>query len=116
MEAVILSSVAFIPSIIFSLGFILVIFFLLETRRSKKYRRELGDFYVAAKIREIANNEELDLNLEYERFKAWIKRRRLEDKRFDFDEVVEEELKEKVEDKLNKAMEKMEEKEKNQKE
>ncbi len=70
----------------------------LEVRKTKKYRRELGDLYVAAKIRKIADNESLDLNKEKLSFLEWDKKRKLSERIQKYDDVVEEELKEKVAD------------------
>ncbi|MFA5395274.1 MAG: hypothetical protein WC346_04570 [Methanogenium sp.] len=72
----------------------------LTTRKTKKYRQEIGDMYVTAKIRDIANRESLDLNVEYETFKKWCKKKKRDSEISNYDDVVEDELKEQVEDKL----------------
>ena len=72
----------------------------LEVRKTKKYRRELGDLYVAAKIRKIADNETIDLNKEKLSFLDWDKKRKLSERIQNYDDVVEEEMKEKVADSL----------------
>lgn len=64
--------------------------------KSKKYRRELADMYVSAKIRTIAKEESLDLDIEKLNFNKWSKQRRKEEKEMGLDSVVEEELKEKI--------------------
>ena len=72
----------------------------LEVRKTKKYRRELGDLYVAAKIRKIADNETIDLDSEKLSFYEWNKKRKLSERIQNYDDVVEEEMKEKVADSL----------------
>jgi len=64
-------------------------------RKSKKYRKEIMDMYVASKTKKIAKGESLDLAEEYECFKKWLKKQRLTSN-WDLDDVIEEELKEKV--------------------
>lgn len=73
---------------------------LVKTRLTKSYRKEVGDMYVTAKIRDIAYKENLDLNDEYETFKKWCKKKKRDSTISDYDDVVEDELKEQVEDKL----------------
>lgn len=63
---------------------------------SKKYRQELADMYVAAKVREIASKESVDLNKEYLQFLDWNKRNTRNLKQWNFDQTIEEELKEKI--------------------
>jgi len=52
--------------------------------------------YVSSKIRDIANNGGLDINAEYNNFKQWNKDKKLDENEFSYDDVVEEELQEKV--------------------
>lgn len=73
-------------------------------RPSKVYRRELSDLYVAAKIREIAINENIDLNLERDKFVEWNKKNLLNERDYlNYDTIVEDELKEKVKESLDKT-------------
>jgi len=67
-----------------------------ETRRTKQYRVALSDMYVAAKIRQIASKEDIDLGKEYTEYKSWTKKAKLDSGYYGFDDVVEKELKEKV--------------------
>ncbi len=78
------------------LSFIAVICHALEVRKTKKYRRELGDLYVAAKIKKIAKGENLDLEAEKELFMVWNKKNRVRDVNKNYDDVVEDEMMEKV--------------------
>ena len=71
-----------------------------EKRKSKKYREVLGDMYVAAKIREIAKDEDISLDNEYKDFLKWCKKKKYEF--WTYDSVIEGELIEKVETKLDK--------------
>lgn len=73
---------------------------LLEKRKSKKYREVIGDLYVAAKIKEIATKEGLDLEKENTAFLEWCRKKKFESRSFNYDDVVEEELNMKVKDKL----------------
>ena len=62
--------------------------------KSRRYRRELVNMYVAAKVRAIAAKENIDISKEYESFKKWLKKQKLEDK--DLDSAIEEELKSQI--------------------
>ena len=73
---------------------VIIIAVIVIPSRPKRYRRELVDLYVAAKVRTIAAKENLNLTEEYESFKRWLKKQRLEEK--DLDSAMEEELKEKL--------------------
>lgn len=89
---------AYIANILIPLVFIIFLFIFLfsifGTSKSRRYRRELVNLYVAAKIRAIAAKEDIDISKEYESFKKWLKKQRLEDK--DLDSSIEEELKDKI--------------------
>jgi len=69
--------------------------------RFKKYRRELGDLYVAAKIKQIANEDSLDLEEEKEHFMEWWKKNKVKDRDKNYDDVVEDEMMEQVSEKIN---------------
>lgn len=90
-----------VVTIIFA--FLILCAIALEKRKTKKYREMLSDIYVSAKIREIAKSENINLDDEYVTFLKWYKRRKYED--WAYDSVIEAELKEKVEEKLNKKSE-----------
>lgn len=64
--------------------------------KTKKYRQSLSDLYVAAKIRTLAKADDLSLEDEYESFKAWAKKEKIEYKDYSLDSTIEEELIEKV--------------------
>jgi len=92
------------------LGFLLGIFVIviiiglaavvLLPTKARRYRRELADLYVAAKIKEVAAKENINIPAEYENFKLWCKKGRMED--FTLDSVIAEELKDKVTEDANK--------------
>ena len=47
----------------FVIGFVIILIVILglvQIRKTKQYRRELGDLYVAGKIRKIASNESIN--------------------------------------------------------
>ncbi len=71
-----------------------------SVRKTKTYRRELGDLYVAAKVKKIAKGEDLDLELEKVSFLDWNKKNKLKEGIQNYDDVVEEEMKEQVVDSL----------------
>ena len=67
-----------------------------KIRKSQKYRKEVADFYVASRIRQLANEDKLDLDKEEIRFKVWSKREKLKTKDFDLDSTIEGDLIERV--------------------
>ena len=75
---------------------------LLQRRKSQSYRKEITDLYVAAKTRTIAKADSLDLEKEAETFKAWAKKARSREREYDLDNTIEEELKERIEEKKSK--------------
>ena len=91
---------SFLTLICFFFFIIILVNICREKRKSKKYREILSDMYVSAKIREIAKDENISLDDEYKTFLKWCKKTKYED--WSYDNVIEAELKEKVETKLNK--------------
>ena len=67
-----------------------------KKRKSQRYRKEVTDFYVASRIRQLAGEDKLDLDKEEIRFKVWAKREKLKTKDFDLDSTIEEDLIERV--------------------
>lgn len=97
-----LSDAAYIAPIILSIaGFIFIIIVALVwyiyamPRRTKGYREDLSNLYVAGRIRQIATEDKIDLNNEYDVYKTWVRKTKLENKSLDYS--IEEELKEKLE-------------------
>jgi uncharacterized membrane protein len=80
---------------------ILVIFALLmhffTPRKSKSYRRDLTNLYVAGKIKQVADKEGINLTEEFENFKKYCKKKKMEDWSLDY--VIEEDLKDQINDK-----------------
>lgn len=74
---------------------VVVLMWIVDMRRTQKYRKHISDMYVAAKIRFFAKEDNLDLVEEEKKFKAWLKKRTLENQ--DLDNSVAMELKERVE-------------------
>jgi len=64
------------------------------TFKARGYRKTLTDLYVAAKIRQLSEEDGLDLVGEYESFKAWTKKQRIESQ--SLDNTIEEELQERI--------------------
>jgi len=83
--------------------FIGVLVALFQTRKSKQYRKEIMDMYVASKTKDLANKEGLDLVKEYESFKKWLRKKRLETSTKELDDFIEDDLKEKLSEKVEKA-------------
>ena len=63
-------------------------------RRTKEYRKDLTNLYVAGRIRQIATKDGINISDEYEVFKQYNKKKRMED--WDLDLVIEDELKERI--------------------
>lgn len=74
--AFIVSMIAFMPS------------------KTKRYRREITDMYVAGKIRQFAKNDSIDLEEEYKIFRLYYKKQRAEEK--PLDDTIEMEMQDKV--------------------
>ncbi len=83
------------------LSFIATILWIASVRKTKQYGRELGDLYVAAKIKKIAKEDDLDLEVEKELFIEWDKKRRTKSINQNYDDVVEDEMKDKVSEAIN---------------
>ena len=88
--------VGFVIFMVVWLTFFAIIMTFLEVRKTKKYRRELGDLYVAAKIKKIAKGDDLDLELEKVSFLDWSKKTKVREGIVNYDDVVEDEMKEQV--------------------
>ncbi len=90
-----------ITSLVGILGVILLLCFLylmilgiFGMRNSQQYRKLLSDMYVSGKIRQFADEDNINLDVEEVKFKKWLKSKSIIDK--DVDSVVMEELKEKI--------------------
>jgi len=77
-----------------AIAFVILALFLIFTRRTNEYKKSLSDLYVAGRIRQISTENKVNLNEEYENFKQWTKKNKMED--LSLDKVVEEELKEEL--------------------
>ena len=69
-------------------------------RKSRSYRKELADLYVAGRIKQLAKEDSIDLVEEYESFKKWCKKQKIGDQ--DLDTTILEDLQEKITDKSKK--------------
>ncbi len=83
---------------------VLVIFFILielsKDRKSKVYRKQITDMYVASKTRQLAERDKLNIPLEEERFKGWLKKERVNEKGYELDDEIEEDLKDRIKEPL----------------
>lgn len=75
---------------------IVLAYSIVSMRKSKQYRKQVMDFYVAAKTRVLAKADGLDLTAEEITFKSWAKKERSREREHDLDDTIEEELKERV--------------------
>ena len=64
------------------------------SRKTKEYRKDLTNLYVAGRIKQIALKDGINISDEYECYKQFIKKKNME--RWDLDDTIEEELKERV--------------------
>jgi len=80
----------------------IVLMALFTGRKSRQYRKEVMDLYVTAKIKSLAVGDSLDLVVEYESFKKWCKKKKLEYSNFELDDVIEEEIKERISEPVTK--------------
>lgn len=82
-----------------------------KKRKSQDYRKLVVDMYVAAKTRALAEEDNLDLELEEKAFNVWRKKQRIRNSDYDLDNTIEEELKEKVGEKFTEESESKKKKE-----
>ena len=77
---------------------ILIVFLLagLIPSKTRRYRRELTDLYVAGKIRQLAEKDKVDLDKEYRVFRKYSKKRRAEERALD--DTIEMEMQDKIVD------------------
>ena len=66
----------------------------LQKMRTKLYRKDISNLYVAGKIRQIADKNGISIAEEYDAYKRWIRKGRIEDQ--NFDDTIEEDLQEQV--------------------
>jgi hypothetical protein len=89
----------FLIEIVFAimlLGLFVLLISVLTPRKSQEYRKLITDMYVAAKTRYLAKQDGLDLEKEERDFKAWEKKKRVQNLEYDLDKTIESELKERV--------------------
>lgn len=67
-------------------------------RKSRDYRRFLTDMYVSAKIRMLAKNDDLDIEMEELSFNNWNKKNEHKNDSFGLDDAVEDDLIERIEE------------------
>jgi hypothetical protein len=72
-----------------------------EKSKTKKYREDLTNLFVAGKIKQIAGKESIDLDKELKEFRIFEKKMNCSFK--DLDDVVEDELKEQIQEDFENA-------------
>jgi len=94
-----LSNVLLVEFLLYFMILLFIIYLIaegLKMRKSKQYRKEIVDMYVSSKTKKLASEEGLDIVKEYDSFKKWLKKQRLE--RSELDNVIENELSEKIQE------------------
>ena len=72
-----------------------------KKRKTKEYREDLTNLYVAGKVKQIADKDGVNLDKEVKEFRKFEKLINCKDK--DLDSVLEEEMKEKIQEDFEKA-------------
>lgn len=87
--------------------FVIIVFLanIFEERKSTKYRKVLVDMYVSGTVRKLATEEGIDIEEEYKSFKKFEKKSKRDYK--ELDAVIEDNLKEKSQEKTDKDIEKL---------
>lgn len=79
---------------VFLILIVLTILTLATGTKSKRYRKMITDMYIAGKVRQFAETDKIDLEVEYNRFRNWLKKNRIEDE--ELDKTIEREVQERV--------------------
>lgn len=72
----------------------LILLCIFKPSRTKKYRRTIVDLYIAGKVRQLAEADKIDLDVEAQRYKTWRKNQRLEYQALD--DTIETEVQDRV--------------------
>jgi hypothetical protein len=114
--------IALIPLRLFGMmfGFILLLILigcissLFKDRKSQNYRKLIMDLYVAGKTKLLAKADNIDIDEEYKDYLKWNKKIRKEERNSrigtDLDNIIEDEMKEKVSETINDNIDKSEKK------
>jgi hypothetical protein len=87
------TNLAFFFAIGLAIGFVSFLIILFPNR-SRRYRKQITDFYVAGKIRQLAKKDSIDLDKEYQDFKLFYKKNRIEEQ--SLDNTIEEDLQDRI--------------------
>jgi hypothetical protein len=80
---------------------------LTKERKSYKYRKIITDMYVAGSVRKLAKEDGVSIEEEFETFKKFDKKSKRSESLLDLDRAIEEDLKDRQEEKNNRAIEKL---------
>ena len=80
--------------LILGIGIFIIIMENWTKSRSRTYRELLSDLYVSGKIRQLSQNDNIDLNEEFNKFLDYQKKKKLNVQ--DLDKTIENELQEKI--------------------
>ena len=78
--------------------------------KSKDYRTLISDMFIAGKVRQIAEEEKVDLDAEFKRFRRWEKKSSV--KELNLDSVIALNLKDKITENAENELDKLEKEEK----
>ena len=76
------------------LGYVLCYFLFKLDSKTKGYRKDVTNLYVAGKVRQIADKDGINISDEYEMYKKFLKKKNMEE--WDLDVSIEEDLKDKI--------------------
>jgi len=77
---------------------------LITPSRTRRYRKELSDLYVAGRIKQIAKKDNIDLDEELKSYRLYRKKRNIESS--NLDNTIEEDLQDKIVDEESKEKKK----------
>ena len=93
--------VSLIVAVILIVAFVGIVASAIEKRKTKIYREDLTNLYVAGKIKQIAEKDSIDLKKEVKEFRKFEKLMSSSYK--ELDKVLEDEMKEKIQDDFEEA-------------
>jgi len=97
-------AIALYPLFFFSgVGFLILIIGTVLNSKTREYRKEITDMYVAGKVRQLAEKDNINIDDEYQKFKLYYKKKRI--KVQPLDNTIEEDIQEKIIEDANKETE-----------
>jgi len=90
-------------AIIFFIGILMS--WVAKSAKSKDYRTLISDMFIAGKVRQIAEEEKVDLDAEFKRFRRWEKKSSVKD--LSLDSVIALNLKDKITENAENELDKL---------